>query len=378
MNLVIDFILIGGIVITLIILWFLLKSKKGELPQKLLFWFFVFLLFFLLNAYAEIHKIPILFVITFLLSDSIEFIVGPIIYVYIKSLFENQNRLIKRNWQHFIPGILYIIFISFPFFISIFLDDVLFGYLNFLDNYSDIAFFLFMWYLLTYLVLSLRLFGKYKKAMQNNFSTLSESDFSWVKNMLMATTMVCLIDMLASVYEFIYGNLSWNSANITLVAVIIMIGYLGYYGVRQSKILLPEFLLQETNNDIRTSKKPKASLTDDTEFKNYKIRLLKTMQENEIFLDEDLTLNKLAQQIDITDKKLSLLLNQYMNTTFYDFINKYRVASVKEKMVSKDFENLTLLGIAYESGFKSKTSFNRIFKKETGVSPSEYKKRLKK
>jgi AraC-like DNA-binding protein len=88
-------------------------------------------------------------------------------------------------------------------------------------------------------------------------------------------------------------------------------------------------------------------------------------------------LNKLAKHIPTTDKKLSLLLNQYMNTTFYDFVNAYRVQSVKEKLASVDFDNLTLLGIAYESGFKSKTSFNRIFKKETGFSPSEYKKSLK-
>jgi len=92
------------------------------------------------------------------------------------------------------------------------------------------------------------------------------------------------------------------------------------------------------------------------------------------YLDENLTLSKLAELIPTTDKKLSTFLNQHLNITFYDMINAYRVESVKEKLLSNNYNNLTLLGIAYESGFNSKSSFNRIFKKETGLSPSEYKK----
>ena len=376
MNLAIDFILISGIVITLIILWFLLKSKTGELPQKLLLWFFVFLLFFLLNAYAEIHKIPILYIITFLLSDSIELIVGPLIYVYIKSLFEKPKGLVKSNWRHFILGSLYIVFISIPFLISIFLEDNIFTYLDFLEANSKVAFFIFMCYLLAYLIMSLRLFHRYKKAMKNNFSTLSENDFNWVKKMLTATIAVCVTDMLVSVYEMGNTDMSWNSDYITLLAVIIMIGYLGYYGVRQTKILMPEFLLQNINEENDSVKQSVNPTISEDELNRHKNRLHEVMEKDKVFLDEDLTLNKLATSIGTTDKKLSHLLNQYMNTTFYDFINKYRVDSVKEKMASKDFENITLLGMAYESGFKSKTSFNRIFKKETGLSPSEYKRSL--
>jgi len=378
MNLAVDFVLIGGIVITLILLWLLLKSKKGQLPQKLLIWFFMFLLFYLLNAYAEIHKIPILYVLTFLLSDSIELVVGPLIYLYIKSLFEKPDGLLQRNWFHFIASILYIIFISIPFLVSALIDKTLFEYLNFLDDNSDIAFFLFMMYLLAYLLLSLRLFFRYYRAMKHNFSTLSETDFNWVKKMLLATITVCTIDLLASIYEISDTNQGWNSDYITLIAVIIMVAYLGYYGVKQTKILLPDFLLQDLHNEQPSTKPTTVQQIDDVELNDYRTKLLEVMEKENAFLDEDLTLNKLAQQVEITDKKLSLLLNQHMNTTFYDFINSYRVASVKEKMASKDFENLTLLGMAYESGFKSKTSFNRIFKKETGLSPSEYKKSLKK
>ena len=122
---------------------------------------------------------------------------------------------------------------------------------------------------------------------------------------------------------------------------------------------------------------PLANVSDE-ELDKLKVKLNQILEHEKRYLDEDLTLTTLAQQLDTTDKKLSTLLNQYINTNFYDLINSYRIEAVKEKMSLTAFDGLTLLGIAYESGFKSKTSFNRIFKKETGKSPSEFKKSLQK
>lgn len=102
------------------------------------------------------------------------------------------------------------------------------------------------------------------------------------------------------------------------------------------------------------------------------------MKVDKMYLDENLTLNKLASKLSITDKHLSAFLNQHLNITFYDYVNSHRVTSVIDKLKSQEYKNITLLGIAYESGFKSKTSFNRVFKKETGLSPSTYIKSLHK
>ena len=86
-----------------------------------------------------------------------------------------------------------------------------------------------------------------------------------------------------------------------------------------------------------------------------------------------LTLGILADAISMTDKKLSALLNHYLQTSFYDFINAYRVTEVQNKMKDERYDHYTLLAIGLECGFKSKASFNRIFKKVTGLSPSKYK-----
>jgi len=96
------------------------------------------------------------------------------------------------------------------------------------------------------------------------------------------------------------------------------------------------------------------------------LKLDNLFEVEKVYLDEKLTLYKLAKKIQTTDKKLSFLLNKSMNTTFYDYVNSFRVEAVKLKLVSEKSKKFTILAIAHECGFNSKASFNRIFKKSTG------------
>lgn len=377
MKLLIDFILIGGIVINALILLILIRSKRKELPKKLLTLFFGIVFLYMIHAYADVHDVDWLYIGTFIFNDIIEIFVGPLLYIYIKSLFEDPKTLFRKNRIHFLPLCIYIVVISIPFIISLINRKFLFRYLSVLNEESMLFFSMTVIYLIIYLLFSLKLFYKYSKAMEANFSTISETEFGWVKQMLVGTLIVATLDLFGSFYEIYVGEEAIETSLITIVLVVLLIGYLGYYGIRQSKILVPDFLIQENEasneNEIK-SKMP--SVADEGMFQEMQVRLEEIFITSKPYLDEELTLNKLAQMLPTTDKKLSALLNQYMQTTFYDIINRYRVEAVKEKLASKDFENYTLLGIAYESGFKSKTSFNRIFKKETGLSPSQYKKTL--
>ncbi|TMM57916.1 helix-turn-helix domain-containing protein [Maribacter algarum] len=377
MDLLIDFVLIGGIFATLLILFLLIKSEQKALPQKLLVIFFTTLCCFLLNSYAENHNIAILFVLTFLLSFCIEVLLGPLIYLYIKSLFEDNKSLLKKNWLHFIPLVLHTIFLTIPMLIYIFKEEYPFSYFEYLNENSDYVVAALMLYLLFYLLISLKLFHKYRNAMQLNYSSIDESNFRWVKKMLIGAIIISCIELFIDLYEIFVTELQWQTANITLISVIIWIAYLGYYGINQTKVLLPDFLIKK--EPLANSSKEKTNVPSSLTPADKKVletRLENILRIDKPYLDEDLTLGKLAKMVDTTDKKLSGFLNQEMKTTFYDLINTYRVEAVKNKLGATEYENLTLLGIAYECGFKSKTSFNRIFKRETGLSPSEYKKTL--
>ena len=105
---------------------------------------------------------------------------------------------------------------------------------------------------------------------------------------------------------------------------------------------------------------------------------LKEVMEAKLYhQDKDLTLRSLAETLGIRPNDLSYIINQVLKKGFHDFINEYRVADVIQKMQEPTYDKLTLVGIAMEAGFNSKSSFNRIFRDMTGKSPVEYKNWLK-
>ncbi len=101
------------------------------------------------------------------------------------------------------------------------------------------------------------------------------------------------------------------------------------------------------------------------------------LNEKEIFLNPDLTLRTLANQIDTTEKKLSYLLNQHLDTNFYELLNKCRVEKFKTEALKPENQQLSIMGIAQNCGFQSKSSFYRAFKTLVGSSPSAYLKKIK-
>ncbi|WP_074407397.1 helix-turn-helix domain-containing protein [Aquimarina megaterium] len=374
MKLLVDFILVGGVIVIAILLLLLIKSKKKQLSQKILIVFFAFLGCVILCFYALLHDILWLFRICFIPNDITVLVVGPLLLLYIKSLFLKEENLIKNSLPHFIPAVLYTVFIAVPTLLyGMFSIDrlsyILSDFIYFFIRIGDL-------YLIVYLIISLRLLSKYRRLMKSNYSNLTRYDFNWIRAMLQGALCVISIDVMLKIYESFYGDFDWNADFISVITMVILVSYLGYYGVNQSKVLLPDFVLEEAQF---TTNKPKDNALPS--FKKEEFEILKSKLElilatNRPYLDEDLTLGKLANQISTTDKKLSMLLNQYMKTTFYDLINTYRINIVKEKMQSDLYDNYSLFGIACECGFKSRTSFNRIFKKETGLSPSVYKKQF--
>ena len=105
----------------------------------------------------------------------------------------------------------------------------------------------------------------------------------------------------------------------------------------------------------------------------YADKITQYMNTAKPYLDADLTLPGLAIMLQIPPHHLSRVINEKFGINFFDFINQYRIEEVKSKIVNPEFDNLTLLGIAFDCGFNTKSAFNRVFKKMTGLTPSEYK-----
>jgi putative ABC transport system permease protein len=117
--------------------------------------------------------------------------------------------------------------------------------------------------------------------------------------------------------------------------------------------------------------------TDSSDARDKGRRLKEVVAANRLYEDAELTLATLAVKLKIPPHDLSRIINMGLEKNFSDFINEFRVRDIARKMEDPDYDRITLLGIAYESGFNSKTTFNRVFKEMTGKTPAEYKNSLK-
>lgn len=159
---------------------------------------------------------------------------------------------------------------------------------------------------------------------------------------------------------------SVNTVNINIITneycFIIMAFLLVVLGIWQKSI--PVFI--PTSEDISQS----SLLSDD--LKRYQSKLEKFMDEHQPYLDPELTIEKLSEEMRIKKLSLSQTLNKGFNKNFFNFIKEYRVRHVEAQLKNKGNEERTIMDIAYMSGFNSKTGFNRAFKDVTGKTPTEY------
>lgn len=375
MKLVYDFLFIIGILFSSFYIYILYKSKDQELPKTILIAFFGLLFFVLLDSYAFIHEITFLLRITFIPSQGAKLALAPLLLLYIQSLFLEDKKVIRNGSIHLIPFALFVILVSIPYEIADITKEYFVDYQNFIREYLHMKRLLFDIVFLVYLYVSFKTFYKFKQVLKCNYSHIEHNNFIWVRYLLIAPVIIIFIDLFFIVYQLNFGFLGGRSQNIIMLLISISICYGSYYGVKQSKVLVPYFLLE--NDTIITPNKESINEQQESEFLAQEKILMHYMEKEKPYLNEELTLNKLANGIDITDKKLSALLNQHIKISFYNFINSYRINEFKKLVASPAYTDYTIEGIANDCGFKSKASFYRLFKKETGQSPSAFKDSLK-
>ena len=153
---------------------------------------------------------------------------------------------------------------------------------------------------------------------------------------------------------------------------IVIIAFL-FYMITFKLVISPKKLLSDSD-----SGKYKNSALNESQIKTLTSGLKQLMEEGHAYKDSELSLQKIADSMSVPRAYISEVLNNHMGTSFQDYINSYRVSAFIKSLEEERFSNYTLLGIAEEVGFKSKATFNTAFKKFKGITPSEYKKTLKK
>ncbi len=344
------------------------KNKTGS--EKILLVWFLLLFSNVLTFYLIIRDAAPGLLVIFL--DSSPFLHGPLLWFYTAALTGAPKSTSVKNGIHLVPFLLF-------FLISGLLIGNGSGYQGYLMTLLVSLKFISPF---IYILLSLKIINRHRRLIPNILSSVSRMELKWLSSILFGGIVLILIgagsliiDRYTAVEIPQFGGLYLN------MAYSICIILLGYFGFRQTSIFIPshfqynQLVFDEKSKKDQVIAIPKANAYDGPADKDYKA-LLDLMETLKPYTDPNLTLFSLAGRLGLTENRLSFIINNRSGRNFFEFINHYRVELVISKMKSKEYLRSTLLGLALDSGFNSKASFNRAFKRFTGLTPSNYLKDL--
>jgi AraC-like DNA-binding protein len=355
----------------------LVQKKPKALHDKILIYWLLYLGF-----YTGIYGLsaPQLFTNYPLLSAafiSLLLLHGPFLYLYIRSLIIQTYRIKPAGLLHFAPFVLFNVFLAG---VSFFPETAVKIRLDHLEGEhgSSILFNFFL--ILTalsgpvYFGRSLSLFKKLDINIFNNFSSIENINPDWLRKLVYTFGAVWTILMAAAVIHHIFHLFSWmfctNGLSLSLSVFIILIGY---FGLKQKEIF-SGFEKNEFVTSSNSEEKYAGSTLKEPDAEAHAKKLKIYMAEKKPYLDPNLTLPQLAGELNIPSHHLSQVINKNIGQNFFDFINRYRIKEVKSKITHPDYQKYSVLGIAFEAGFNSKSAFNRVFKNITGQTPTQFKK----
>ncbi len=311
---------------------------------------------------------------------------GPFLYIYVTSIIDKTNRFSYKSLLHFIPFVLVVSYLT---------HNVLYGDDNYTIRYYDsvilirnisvlnITFNLLVLCIVPFYVIWCHFqLKKYQRNIKDTFSSIDKINLGWLHHLVYGLGVVWVVVFIMHLFMRDLNSSTTFLNNSIFSSYTIFVFFIGYFGFRQSNVFSKyaygtnKYLISESNNSNeieKIGKKYKQSGLKDDQIQKLHDQLVNFMNTEKPYLDNDLTLNKLSDLLGISNYYLSQILNEQQNQNFYDFINFYRVEEFKRRIADKKNNNFTLLSIAYECGFNSKSSFNRIFKNVTDKTPSEYK-----
>ncbi len=217
---------------------------------------------------------------------------------------------------------------------------------------------------------SLQKILQYRKQLTAHFSTIPKQSIWWLQFFIYALIGISL----AWLISFVEGILGYDP-EYTFTIVSLGLSFL-LYGLGYTMILGSSSFKTIPTLDLSASSEPKTKqLSKKTD--KYHQDLLTLMQQEKLFLQSDLQLRDLCEKLDISASYLSQIINEKEGKSFFDFINHYRVETVKEKLLMPEYEHYSIMGIALECGFNTKSTFYSVFKQFAGMTPSAYQKKHK-
>lgn len=307
-----------------------------------------------------------------MLRNKVSDLKNPLVFLYILSVIYSNFKLKKIHLLHLLPWIISLIVLTPNFFLVDYNLKI-----EFSNNYTNNPEILFLKKFsllisLFYLFAEVYYVKRYRKLLLENHTNKNHfKNYSWLKQLLI---LMFFGTVLTVIKGYVRDNqypdqiiATWRI--ITLTFGIFFVFWLIF------KALNSPSLFRGIDVNLSTSKEMKLKNLRATNNQQI-IDLKEYMQAEKPYLNPSLTIKKLATQLNMPMRDLSVLINQDLNQHFFDFVNEYRIKNAQDILKDASKNKLTILEILYEVGFNSKSSFNTAFKKYTGKTPTQYRKSL--
>ncbi len=287
------------------------------------------------------------------LMSQISFLFGQLLFFYIKSVINVEFQIHRRDALHFIP---FFAAMAFLFIRTNFLEINV----HWQSSFRVIGSIAVLVHILTYIVAAIILL---RPKIKSFFSPIDEPRLAWLRMVLCGYIVVWLMQLHIFVAIDLWKlyNLCPYSDTLLLTVLFILFNCTVFIGLKKPEIF--SFTKKYQGFDLKESDK-----------ELYKRKLLSLMEQQKIYLDPSLTLTNVSKKLLVSVPYLSRIVNESFNANFCDFINQYRIEESKRLLKQLPINNKTILAVAYESGFNSKSSFNTAFKRQTGMTPTKFVK----
>lgn len=371
-----DFLVVAEFSQALLLIFILLIINKNR-KANLFFAVFLFILsanffsFFLFNS--GIRVLPSIFA-----SISIPGISTAGVFIYLYALFVTGliEKFSKKHLLHFI-----VYFINLIFFVIIIYNVD--GEPKRSPEFRNSMFIIISTGLvnsIVYILYTIITLKKYYHRIENYYSDLEKMSLNWLMKItslaFFSLAFWCLSFWLAhmNITPRNHTGMAWNN-----ILLIIIIFITAYHVINQPEIFKKNIEMSHEVDDeeeVQAGAEKYARQNIDEKMQDDYLALLTAyMDEHKPYLDENITIKDLADGVKIPSHHLSIVINNRLNKNFYTFINEYRIKEAAGILDDPENSEASIIAIAFKSGFNSKSTFNSVFKKIKGQTPSEYRSR---
>ncbi len=316
-------------------------------------------------------------------SEPLALLFGPFLYFYISLL--SENKLPKGYLWHLLPFVLFTLYIS-PFYLLTGQEKIVIVDTQLMNNVPNIPMHLVrISQVGIYIILSLGRVKKLEQKLKSNFSQIDQFNLQSSSFVLKLSLILLLIGFGVYLLSLVRPMNFLLINNLTSLGISLLIYALAYFNWNQSVSMIhsvieaPEpYQIQKVNSNTIQNPLPEKGRTNfylsEEQYKKLSLRLEGLLLDKDVYLNPDISLSQLSEKLNILPYQTSELISRKYQQSFFDLINQHRIEEVKKRLVDPEFNHFSILAIAMDCGFNSKSSFNTAFKKFTGLTPSEFKR----